>query len=339
MKKNLLCYINTYNRTTTTLPLAILSVINQTHKPDALIIFDDNTEFKNPLENPVLKYILDLAMEKGIQWYWEKGQCLGAHHNHERANQMGYKLNFFIDDDHYLENGVLENLMKEMKEDVGAVGGLILKPPATPLPNWLKSNKIDELYNGENIQWHTWAGQPKEVEHIYSSFLYRCNIVHHDLRLSRKVFRGETMFTHSLFLKGYKLIVTPDAITWHFESSGGCRSVEQDKTNQEMYANDEQIFRDWLNFQREKKKLYVLNGGLGDHYMFRQVITPEPDSIIACCFPNAFPEYKVISIAEAERLVDIKDYDVYAWSERNNWKGHLKDAYLKMYETLNNKRK
>lgn len=338
MKKDLLCYINTYNRTETTLPLAVLSVLNQTYKPDALVIFDDNKEFKNPLENSVLKYLLDLSMEKGIQWFWEPGQKKGAHFNHESANKMGYKLNFFIDDDHVLEKNVIEKLVKEMTPDVGAVAGLILKTPTTPLPNWLKNNKMDDLYNGENIQWHTWAGKPRECEHLYSSFLYRPNIAHWDTRLSRKTFRGETMFTHSFFLKGYKLIVTPDAITYHFEGQGGCRSAEQEKSNQEMYAYDDQIFRDWLNFKRTGKKLYFLNEGLGDNYMFKQVIEPEKDTIIATCFPDIWQDYKVISIAEAEKLVDKKDYSVYEWATFMNWKGTLQEAYLTMYENINHKR-
>ena len=331
MKKDLLTYINTYNRTETTLPLAILSILNQTYKPDALVIFDENKEFKNPLDTPTLKFLLDLAMEKGIQWYWERGECKGAHFNHERANMMGYKLAWFLDDDHVAEPNCLENLMKEMVDGVGAVSSLILKTPVQSLPINLDGT-LNDVWKGQNIQWYKWTGKPKECEHLYSSFLYRCNVVNHDLRLSKKVFRGETMFTHSLFLKGYKLLVTPDATTWHFEGEGGCRTKEQEQSNSEMYGNDNQLFENWLNFKKQGKKLYVLDNGLGDHYMFLQAITPGPDALIACCYPSAFPGRNVLSIEQAKQLVDIKDYNIYQWCAQNNWKGTLIEAFKKMYE-------
>ena len=105
-----------------------------------------------------------------------------------------------------------------------------------------------------------------------------------------------------------------------------------------MYAHDDQIFRDWLNFKRTGKKLYFLNEGLGDNYMFKQVIEPEKDAIIATCFPDIWQDYKVISIAEAEKLVDKKDYSVYQWATFMNWKGTLQEAYLTMYENTNHKR-
>ena len=331
MVKKTLAYINTYNRTDTTLPLAILSVINQTHKPDALIIFDDNTEFKNPLENPTLKYLLDLSMQKGIQWHWLPGERKGAHFNHERANLMGYDFNWFLDDDHVAEPSCLEKLMKEMKDNVGAVGGLILKTPVEPKPNDLKTSKIDDVWSGRNIQWYSWAGKPIEVEHLYSSFLYRPNISHWDLRLSRKTFRGETMFTHAFFLRGYKLIITPNSITWHFESDGGCRTSEDSMT---MYNDDDVKFQDWLKFKRTGKKLYVVDGGLGDHYMFLQTFPLEKDAIYAVCYPDLFKGYETMSIADAEKIIDRKMYNPYDWATMNNWTGTYVEALKKIYENI-----
>jgi hypothetical protein len=143
------------------------------------------------------------------------------------------------------------------------------------------------------------------------------------------------MFTHSLFLKGYKLICTPKAITWHFESAGGCRTPEQEKSNHDMYNNDGWLFQKWLEFKQSGKKLYLIREGRGDNYAFKQVITPEPDAIVATCFPELFPNNKVISIGEAEQLVDPKDYKIYDWCEKHNWKGQLKDAFVEMYKHIN----
>ena len=334
-------YINTYNRTDTLLPMAILSILNQTIKPQALIIFDENKEFKNPLENTTIKYLLDLSVEKGIPWFWLPGDKKGAHHNHEKANIMkDYDLFWFLDDDQVAQPDCLEKLLEEMRDGVGAVAGLILKTPTKELIPGLDGT-LKDVWSGQNLQWYRWSGDSKETEHLYSSFLYRGNISHFDLRFSKKSFRCETQFTHSLFLKGYKLIVTPKAITWHFEGDGGCRSEEEEKSNLDMYNSDNKLFIDWLKTKQSGKKIYVLNGGVGDCYMFLQAIEPEPGSIIACCYPECFDgkDVKIISIAEAKMLVDDKDYDIYKWCHENKWKGNLigayKALYTKMYENFN----
>jgi len=332
----ILAYVNTYGRTATTLPLTILSILNQTHKPDALVIYDENKELLDPLKNETLKYLLDLLMEKGIQWYWNAGERKGAHFNHENANMntLGFEYAWFLDDDQVAEPTCLEELVKEMTPDVGAVGGLILNTPTKQKPPYV-NGKLDDVWIGENIAWYKWEGKPKEVEHLYSSFLYRCNIVHHDLRLSKKVFRGETMFTHSFYLKGYKLICTPKSVIYHFEGTGGCRTPEQEVSNQEMYNHDNFLFQEWLKFKKTGKKLYVLSGGLGDHYMFKQAIPMDKEATYAVCYPDLFKGYNVISIAQAEQMVDRKDYDVYSWATKNNFKGHFIEAIRILYNNLN----
>ena len=339
MKPKVLAYLNTYRRYNTTLTMALLSLINQTYKPDKIIVYDDNPEpVMDPNNVEHYKYLMSLCQEKGIEFWWEWAGKKGAHHNHEKANLLGFDFAWFIDDDNVAEPNVLEELMKEMKDGVGVVGGIIRKPLAGPLP-YNATGKIEDVWNGQNIAWYKWNGAVRECEHLYSGFLYRCNIVHHDLRLSKKVFRGETMFTHSLFLKGYKLLCTPNAVTWHFESStGGCRTPEEEATNQQMYNEDNQMFLQWLAFKKQNKKLYVLDSGLGDHYMFLQAFPLEKDAIYAVCYPDLFLGYNVISIAEAKKIVDIKDYDVYLWAERYNPKGHLIESFKQMYAHINHTR-
>ncbi len=336
MKKDVLIYLNTFKRYDSTLPLAILSVINQTYKFDKFIIFDDNKdENKKDLRTiEHYKYLFDMMDQKGINWEYRFGHQKGAHFNHEDANLEGFKYAFFIDDDEVLEPNTLDELMKCMTDDVGAVGGLILQPPTRGLPEGL-SGKMSDVFNGQNIAWYIWNGEPKEVEHLFSSFLYRCNIVHHDLRLSSVVFRGETMFTHSLFLKGYKLICTPKAITWHFQtrSSGGIHDGQ--KIDNWNYDNN--LFLKWLEFKKSGKKLYLIREGLGDNYAFKQVITPEKDSIVATCFPHLYPDNECISIGDAEQLVDPKDYKIYEWGDR--YGGSLLENFKKLYAHLDHKRK
>jgi hypothetical protein len=313
--------------------MAILSIINQTRKPDKFIVFDDTKEPRDPRQTEHYSYLLKLLSQKGIDWEYIWAEKKGAHFNHEKANMMGFDLAWFIDDDCVAEPNCLEELMKEMKDNVGAVGGLILQPGAAPLPP-NADNRIDDLFV-PNIQWFKWDGKHRNVEHIYSQFLYRCGIVHHDLRLSSVVFRGETMFTYSLLLKGYHLVVTPSAITWHFQGQGGIH----DGQKADNWNHDEQIFKQWLSFKKTGKKLYVLNNGLGDHYMFKQAIKPESDSIIACCYPEALGGFpNLISIEEASRVVDLKDYDIYRWCGINGWKGTLVKAFKEMYAHINRTR-
>jgi hypothetical protein len=101
------------------------------------------------------------------------------------------------------------------------------------------------------------------------------------------------------------------------------------------YQHDEWLFQNWLKFKKTGKRLYVLNNGLGDHYMFLQAITPEPGAVIACCYPKLFKGYcEIISIAQAQDIVDIQDYDIYKWCGYNHWKGTLIEAFREMYKTL-----
>jgi len=329
----ILTYICTRGRYDSTLPMAMLSLINQTRRPDKLIVFDDNTDQdkRDPRQMEHYMYLFKLMEQKGIPWEWVWAKKLGAHHSHEMANTAGFDLAWFIDDDCVAEPTCLEMLLKEMHPNVGAVGGLILQPPAAPLPSGLENNKIHRL-DLPNIQWFVWDGPSRPVEHIYSQFLYRCDIVHHDLRLSSVVFRGETMFTHSLLLKGYQLLVTPKAVTWHFQTSGGVHSGQK----QENWAHDEAIFREWLAFAEKGRKIFVFNGGLGDHLMALQALEIPKGAIVSCCYPDVFKgmDVEVISIAAAERIVDINPYDVYAWAGRRQWTGHLIDAYKALYAEL-----
>lgn len=329
----ILAYVNTYNRYNTTLPMALLSMIQQTRKPDHITIFDDNKEPIDPRTIEHYKYLFNTMDQKGITWNWVYAEQKGAHHSHEKANLMGYDAAWFIDDDNVAEPNVLEELEKLLVDGVGAVGCLIMKPPALPLPLGV-TGSLNDIYIGQNLAWYRWEGEPKEVEHLYSCFLYRCNIVHHDLRLSKKAFRGETMFTHSFFLKGYKLICTPKVTIWHYESTGGCRTPEAEKSNEEMYNHDHQLFLQWLNFKKDKKKFYVLNHGLGDHYMFLQAIGLDKYALYAVCYPELFEGYNIISIGQAEQLIDKKDYDIYSWCERNKWTGSMVDAYREMYKEI-----
>jgi hypothetical protein len=311
--------------------MAIAAIANQTRKPDHVIIYDDNDpdKFKDITKMEPYIYLLRMLEAKGITWYVEYGRKLGQHFNDERANTAGYPLVWRVDDDCVPEPDVLEKLEAQMTDDVGAVGPSILTPPLWQSDN--KSSSIDHL-DAQNKQWF-YIDKTEEVDHLHCSFLYRAGKAHFDLRLSNKSFRGETMFTYSLKLLGYRILITPGVI-WHFKSQqGGTRTDAQLKD----YEHDQLIFDKWMSFTRKKKKIYVIEGGLGDHYSFRHVIDPEPNSIIACCYPEVFKDRtdcEIISILMAKELVDVKDYNVYAWANDTGFKGSIFEAYRKVYENI-----
>jgi GT2 family glycosyltransferase len=225
-KPKILAEIATKDRYNTTLPMTIASLINQTVKPDFLLIIDDGDQgelFQFPQYGP----LFTLLQKQGIGSYVIYGQKKGQHFSHETAQEYalkdGYTYIFRIDDDVILEPNVLEVLLSEMKENVGAVCCPVIVPD-NPVVSEKYAVSIDDINNYPNIQWTD--TQPKqEIEHLHCSFLFRPGVAHYNLELSPRAFREETLFGYDLFRAGYKLIYTPEAIIWHLkQQSGGCRS-------------------------------------------------------------------------------------------------------------------
>jgi hypothetical protein len=232
-----------------------------------------------------------------------------------------------------------------MKDDdkVGAVGPTVLMPNSGQLPLGL-NNYIRNLQS-PNIQWFNWTGQ-KEVEHLYSCFLYRKGIAKYELSLSNKAHREETIFSYSIKRAGYKLLVNGDAKVWHWrQMSGGIRS----DNNEADYHHDEGIFQSLLNvwgITKEDRKMIVLDCGIGDHWAFKNIL-PELKAkygklTIAACFPDVFfdceeqgYDIQLISIADAKNIFgNIDAFQVYKYMWEWHDKGedmHLIDAFKKLY--------
>ena len=318
----ILCSIATRGRYFTTLPVVLSAVINQTRTPDKLVIFDDNDEPQDMRTVSLYQQLFWQMEAKGIKWEWLFAEKKGQHHIHQRANTMGYDWVWRVDDDAVPESNVLENLSKYIADDVGAVAGSVLNPPR--MPEVLDSTgKIENICNEPNIQWGL-IRDVKEVEHLYCSFLYRAGVVDYNLALSRVAHREETLFSWSLFDKGYKLLVVPNTLTWHLKSpTGGIRVNDK----QEMYEHDERIF--WNTVNCQGKNIVVLNCGLGDHIVFSRVLPDIESPVVFTCYPEIIPGH---SIAEAQRLFgDLERFNIYAKMAQWKWKGSLEDAYRKLY--------
>jgi len=327
---SVLCVIPTKGRYFTTLPLAIASVISQTVKPDKLLIYDDG-EHKDLREVPTYQYFFKTLDDVGIKWEVAFGRGIGQQFGHQRANTSDFKYVWRLDDDTIAMPDVLEKLLSHMKEGVGAVGGSVVTPggEATGAPEY--GIKLLDVNRLPNIQWAKGNGVV-EVEHLYSSFLYRSNIVDYCLELSKVAHREETIFSHRLFRAGYKLLVDRSAVTYHYRNPEGGIRTEKDV---KLWEHDEQLFRKEL--EKWGYKMIALSHGLGDHLMFANIV-PEllkrcEKLVLFCVWGEAFEDFPNVIIRPLGEAASfgVKETGVYEWMTKYNWRRSMLKAYEELY--------
>jgi hypothetical protein len=322
MKKGVLCSISTRGRYNTTLPMALSAIINQTRKPDKLVLFDDNDVPKDLREEPTYFNLFKMLDIKDIKWECIFGQKKGQHYNHQIANKMGYEWVWRVDDDNIPEPDVLEKLMSRAKPGIGAVGGSILTPTWVCEEN-NATGIISKIDDEPNIQWGE-ITKEKYVDHLHCSFIYRAGIQDYNLGLSRVAHREETLFTYGLKIKGYQNLVIPNCITWHMKSpEGGIRS--EDKSH--LYYHDEKIFKNIVGLK--ERTIVVLNCGMGDHIVFKHVLPEIKNPLVFCCYSDIVPGRPITEAIDM--LGDIEPYNIYAKMDEWGWKDSLENAFRKMY--------
>lgn len=198
-----------------------------------------------------------------------------------------------------------------------------------------------------NIQWYRWNADlaDEEVDHLYSTFLYRVAAGRkaggYPRDLSPVGHREESTFSYSMKRAGYRLLVTPKAVTWHLRApTGGIRTYKDPL----LWEADERRFLERLAAWNVKPKPYmiaVLDNGLGDHIVFRSILPEirtrhaEKRIVIAACYPEVFEDeadISLASIAEAKSAFgDIGRWDIYRFCEERAWSRTLADAFRAMY--------
>jgi hypothetical protein len=327
----------TKGRYTTTLPVAMASLVTQTRLPDYVYIYDDNSESEwvDMRDIPVIKHILQTYDRKGIEWYIIYGHKKGQHYGDQVVNQKAKSLVIRFDDDALMEPNVLEELEKAMTDDVGAVGCSIIDP--SNVMEGVSTGKLKNLRMESNMQWVRGQG---DVEHLHGCFLYRSHVADFDLSLSPRSFRGETMFSHEIFRKGYRLKVINNCTIWHYQNRiGGNRSEADEQKTKEYYANDENIFNQWLKRIEVgiNQRVAIINEGLGDSIVFRKWLENHEirDCTIFAAHPEVFQGYKVLSIGEAQQLkYDLEKYSAYSWANRMNFNRPFYEVYDNLYREL-----
>jgi GT2 family glycosyltransferase len=329
-RKKVLCCIPTKGRYFTTLPLVIQSVISQTVKPDKVILYDDG-EHRDLRQVPLYQYIFKTLDDSKIKWGVEFTQGRGQHFAHQLANTSKFELIWRLDDDTIAMPNVLEKLLQHMKDEkVGAVAGSVIMPGGEILSEEYALTLVD-INRRPNIQWAK-GNDIIEVEHLYSSFLYRSNIVDYNLDLSSVAHREETIFSHRLFRAGYKLLVDRSAVTYHYRNPEGGIRTETDTT---LWQQDEEIFRKEL--EKWGYRFIALSHGLGDHLAFVNILPKIMKKceklVLFCAYGEVFDDINNViarPLAEAETF-GCKEISTYEWMTRYNWKRSIVEAYEKIY--------
>ena len=332
---NILCSIATRGRYDTTLPLAIMAVINQTRRPDKLIIFDDNDEPKDMRQVPHYAYMFTMMDTLGLKWEWVFAQRRGQHHIHQLANYTGFDFVWRVDDDCVPTSSVLQELASYIAEDdeaesfgplVGAVGGAILTPPLlSPQDCAGVTGKIENISLEPNLQWG-FIPDVKEVDHLHCSFLYRAGVHDYDLGLSRVAHREETLFTYGLKRKGYRILAVPNANSWHMKSStGGIRSED----SKALFDHDEARFQQFLRLTPQDSTPVVMDNGMGDHVILKSILHEIKKPLVFSCYPDILPGFSIG--AALNTYGDLLGFNIYAKMDQWNWKGSLRQALRKLY--------
>lgn len=338
--------ISSRDRYETTLPMAIEAICLQSVVPDQFVLYEDG-KHKDLRGVSPYSHLFPLLDRKGIKWFVIYAEGKGQVKNHQLSlDRADTDFVWRLDDDNVPEPNCLKNLLKAMEDpSVGAVGGLVHDPKSvSPRPSFI-TGKIEDILNPFNIAWHSWVGAPEEVDHLYSTFLYRVAAGRkaggYSKALSPVGHREETMFSHEIKRAGYKLLVTPDALTWHFrEGTGGIRSY----TDGSLWARDEEVFKaklaEW-GVTPQEYKIVVLNNGLGDHFMFKSILSDliakntGKKVVIANCYPEIFKDVAGVTLASiADALAafgNLDQWDIYRWCEGHQWKKTLAEAFRVLY--------
>ena len=242
----------------------------------------------------------------------------------------GYTYVWRIDDDEVAEPNVLETLLKLVQDPtVGAVGGAVIIPGEETEGG---TSKIEDIYSSPNIQWSR-KNKAAEVDHLYSSFLYRAGIVHYELELSPVAHREETIFSNSLKENGYKLLFTPEAVTYHLRhDTGGIR----DNAQQHFFVHDETLFKGYL--EMTGIKVIRENGGLGDNLILKNsIIYPLLNKykrvILGTCYTDVFNDIKAsnLTIVPVGSIPEVPSDNIYAWAAHMKWNKSFGEAYKQFY--------
>ena len=335
--------ISTKDRYYDTLPLTLNSILTQSFNDFEIILFDDNEKPEDLRNIEVYKNIFSRFDQRGIPWKVIYGDKKGQVWNHQKSLEIASgDWIWRIDDDESPECNVLQVLVENISDDVGAISCSIIDPSVgvKSSPTGI-CNKMSGIFTEPNCQWFE-IKEKMEVEHLYSSFLYRRNIpgIGYNLNLSIVGHREETMFSNMIYRSGYKLILMPGIKIWHYRNpKGGIRSF----SDQKLWEHDEGVFAEYLktiDIDIKKTLSVCLDCGVGDHICFREVWLKYRDKIdcrLFVTYPEVLEEdgVELHSIGDAIKIFgNVERFSIYRYLDEEFKRGNklsLSAGFEKFY--------
>jgi len=145
-----------------------------------------------------------------------------------------------------------------------------------------------------------------------------------------------------MFKAGHKLLVNREALTWHLRMGvGGIRS----HSDASLWARDEAYFKllcEQWDVKPMERKWINMDGGRGDHYMFRMALPhikeANPDVLltVASAFPECLEGETGIDIMSVQDGImscgNFQELNIYRWCMVNKWDQSLVEAFKEIYE-------
>jgi len=250
------------------------------------------------------------------------------------------------DDDMWLEPTYFENLVKLFDDpEVGGVSGLCLTPGqdisyiSRGDPRYEQWGKVESITNSPNIQWFRHESpEPFPVEFFHSTQILRTDCLKLIGGFDTALFdnyREENHVSWRVHVEGYKLLVNPLAEAWHLRSpSGGTRAGVN------TWVDDARKFS--LIKKTMKPGIHVsLSHGPGDLIMattvIRELKRKYPNRELTIWHPfardvfegNPHVDYICKNAFDGQRTMRFEE-SIYGWAAKNNWTGHLVNAYCRM---------
>ena len=362
-KPTISAYISTKDRHTQTLSLAIMSVIQQTQRPDELIILDDSDPAYDYQNDPVFGHLAQHALKRGIAFNGAEGKKKGQVFNHEHVRTTctsDYIIR--LDDDVVLDADCFKELIECLESDVeiGAVGARVMWPNNIGGAPALASNNIELIKVAQNRQWYTEKLDEQvvteDIDHLYGACfaIRRLAGVETPYELNtKKCFREETIFTNRMIQKGWKLGISTNATATHYQMPKG--QSKDPKTEADDWAYDEQVFHAHLDLHSIKlREVRPIHGfhGIGDGLILRrimpEILAKNKDKlvIIGTPRPDMFADFlgeDVIAVNDMNFLASVcqqNEIDVNSLSVYHEGCSklhldphlHIEDAYRAIYK-------
>lgn len=259
MANKICAIIFTKNRYYLTLPLVWQSLINQTHKPNYIIIVDDSI-CQVDIENiDFFKCLFEQCILNNIEVKLLRSPNIGLTMNVKRVleyintNMEDIRYIFKLDDDFIPHTNFIHNFFyyKNKIENMGAFSSRTLIPKLGLVKY---SEKIKDIFTHYSPQLISEIGQKIvqtdvfEVEHIHCSYIFDLSIKNklskNYLMLSKIGNREDTIFTHEIFLDNNKLVIDNTIESMHLKiREGGTRIISN---YIELYNHDDNILKKML---------------------------------------------------------------------------------------------